>query len=316
MQITGLVTSHKLNKNKCAFIVVRAEAEGTGDPYTLHFMSDTKDELFAGVRLQERDKVGLSALEANAFVHGATTFYRPYKAHVILKHKPNLGTAEEQNKEVLSSTNTNTKEDAKSTPVAKPPKPKTFPQSIYGRVTKLDLSTKLALLTVLDNHKETGEVLSIKFKDTPKYFDKGMRKPLNNGMRISCNIEKSEDKDTPSIVQSTKATYPDERQGQEEKLVKISYGNARNVAIAAVGAKDLEKMNKLAMDIYEQGKDKREELYKEFSDMDEYDLGAKWGDCLKQAAGEYKSCAKILELGEVLFRNHIEVEDGLLGEGK
>lgn len=305
MQITGLVTSHKLNKNKCAFIVVRAEAEGTGDPYTLHFMSDTKDAFFAGVRLQEGDKVGLSALEANAFVHGATTFYRPYKAHVI---SSSVEAAEEQNKEVLSSSDTNTKEDTKSAPVAKPPKPKTFPQSIYGRVTKLDLSTKLALLTVLDNHKETGEVLSIKFKAIPKNFD--------NGMRISCNIEKSEDKDTPSIVQSTKATYPDERQGQEEKLVKISYGNARNVAIAAVGAKDLEKMNKLAMDIYEQGKDKREELYREFSDMDEYDLGAKWGDCLKQAAGEYKSCAKILELGEVLFRNHIEVEDGLLGEGK
>ena len=301
MKITGKVVTNTPNKKGCVFIAVQ---DSFSQDKTM-FVSDTNNTLFCGQELPLGSNVAITALEEKAFTHGNTKYYRPLKV-VISSTK-----ASEVHSEVLSkSADTNTKEETKAKD--KPPKgqekaPKvhTLQRKVYGRVSELSFKDKTAKITVLDNHAETGEVLEVIFLRIPRDFE--------DGMRLSCNLECAETEGVGVVntVKTTHAVYEDERKGLEQKMVKIIYGNARNVAAKAVGVKDVDKFNKLAMDIYTKGKIKREELKKEFSDMDDFDLGAKWGDAMKQAGDEYKTSAKIIELAEVLFRGHIEVEGSL-----
>ncbi len=302
MKITGKVVTNTPNKKGCVFIAVQ---DSFSQDKTM-FVSDTNNTLFCGQELPLDTEVTITALEEKAFTHGNTKYYRPLKV-VISSNK-----ASEGNSEALSkSPDTNTKEEIKgkervSKGQDKAPKVHTLQRKVYGRVSGLSFKDKTAKITILDNHTETGEVLDVTFLRIPRDFE--------DGMRISCNLECAETEGKPiaNTVKTTHAVYEDERKGLEQKMVKIIYGNARNVAAKAVGVKDVDKFNKLAMDIYTKGKIKREELKQEFSDMDDFDLGAKWGDAMKQAGNEYKTSAKIIELAEVLFRGHIEAESGLV----
>ena len=308
MKITGKVVTNTPNKRGCVFVAVQ---DSFSQDKTM-FVSDTNNTLFCGQELPLGSNVTITALEEKAFTHGNTKYYRPLK--VVIS---NTKASEEHSEALSKSTDTNTKEETKAKEKVskgqdKAPKVHTLQRKVYGRVSKLSFKDKTAKITILDNHTETGEVLEVVFLRIPRDFE--------DGMRLSCNLECAETEgvgtgntgSTVNTVKTTHAVYEDERKGLEQKMVKIIYGNARNVAAKAVGVKDVDKFNKLAMDIYTKGKVKREELKKEFSDMDDFDLGAKWGDAMKQAGNEYKTSAKIIELAEVLFRGHVEVEKGLV----
>ncbi len=315
MKITGKVVTNTPNKKGCVFIAVQ---DAYSQDKTM-FVSDTNNTLFCGQELPLDTEVTITALEEKAFTHGNTKYYRPLKV-VISSNKASEGDSEALSK----SPDTNTKEETKGKEkVSKGqdkapkvhtqvPKVHTLQRKVYGRVSGLSFKDKTAKITILDNHTETGEILDVTFLRIPRDFE--------DGMRISCNLECAETEGKPiantggtvNTVKTTHAVYEDERKGLEQKMVKIIYGNARNVAAKAVGVKDVDKFNKLAIDIYTKGKIKREELKKEFSYMDDFDLGAKWGDAMKQAGNEYKTSTKIIELAEVLFRGHIEAESGLV----
>lgn len=302
MKITGKVVTNTPNKKGCVFIAVQ---DNFSQDKTM-FVSETNNNLFCGQELPLDSGVTITALEEKAFKHGGTKYYRPLKVVIL-----DINASEGHPKVIAKAPDTNTKEETRVKEKAskgqdKAPKVHTLQRKVYGRVSELSFKDKTAKITILDNHNETGEVLDITFLRIPR--------DLEDGMRISCNLECAETEGQPIVntVKTTHSVYEDERKGLEEKMVKIIYGNARNVAANAVGVKDLDKFNKLAIDIYTKGKAKREELKKEFSSMDDFDLGAKWGDAMKQAGSEYKTSTKIIELAEVLFRGHIEVEGGLL----
>lgn len=306
MKITGKVVTNTPNKKGCVFIAI----QDTYSQDKTMFVSDTNNNLFCGQELPLGSGVTITALEGKAFKHGNITYYRPLK--VVITSNP---VSEKQNKTSSQTTATNTKavseESVKASEKApkvstQAPKVRTLQRKVYGRISELSFKDKTAKITILDNHNETGEVLDITFLR--------ILRDLEDGMRLSCNLECAETEGQPIVntVKTTHSVYEDERKGLEEKMVKIIYGNARNVAAKAVGVKDVDKFNKLAMDIYTKGKIKREELKQEFSSMDDFDLGAKWGDAMKQAGNEYKTSAKIIELAEVLFRGHIEAESGLV----